>query len=108
MSLKVREALRWPPVPGVEGSIAQEVFVAGWLARGVGGAHGWLGWLEGGWLWARVVQMQRRGGVPLHAAQSVLRFEVWFNEIKRLQAKMSKRITLCLRGDPGKRLPRFQ
>ncbi len=29
--------------------------------RNVGGPHGWLGWLEGGGFWARVVQKQQRG-----------------------------------------------
>ncbi len=44
--------------------MTQEAVVAKRLARGVGGPHWWLGWLEGGWLWARVVQGHRRRVAP--------------------------------------------
>ena len=84
-------------------------YAGGWCGvggcpRGVGGAQGWLGWLWGAGFGSRGVQTARRGWCPLGWPQSVLRFEVRFNEIKWLQAKKSKRITLCLRGDTARRL----
>jgi hypothetical protein len=53
----------------------------------------------GGLVWGPKVDGS--GGAPRGAHQSVIRFDGWFNEIKQLQPKMSKRITLCLRGDPA-------
>ena len=95
---------RWAALAAVgvlfaEGSMTQEAVVSGWLARGVGGPHWWLGRLEGGWFGDAM--SAARGGSPLYGLQSVIRFEVWSNKIKELRAKTSKRITLCSERDPA-------
>ena len=77
------------------------------LACGVGGAHGWLGWLEGAGCGSTACKGIGAVRSPPAGVQSVIRFEVRSNEIKWLPTNMSKRITLCLRGDTARRLSRF-
>ncbi len=62
-----------------------------------------VGPVRGGRVWGPKVG--GAGGAPWGGHQSVIRFDVWPNKINRLRAKMSKRITLCLRGDLGRSRP---